>query len=137
MNVSVKSFLTRMLIITMTVVCVNLRACYALFVQGIKTTVIEVRVPFTVERSYGEFLGNFMIHMSMATYGTLAYVGLEIAMELLIGVVFIAPKLIEHEFQKLNKNISENRFTSMQSRFTFRNIVQQIMDVDKYELIFS
>lgn len=69
--------------------------------------------------------------MWMGVYGTIGYFGMEIAMELFVGVMTISPKLIELEFQKLVKNIENNSINELQSRIIFRNIVQQITDIDE------
>lgn len=132
MDVAMKNFSIRMIIITLSVVAMNIGATYAFLFKGIKTTVVDVRIPFTEERSYEEFFGNIVVHLWMGIYGTFGYLALEIGMELLVGVVAMAPRLVEYEFRKLDKNIKKNRFNELQKRLTFRNIVQQIMDVDEY-----
>lgn len=122
-----------MITIAVSVVAMNIGATHAFLFKGIKTTVIDVRIPFTEEKSYEEFFGNIFIHLWMGIYGTTALLAMEIAMEIIVGVIIMAPKLVELEFQKLDKKIKMKQFNEqLQMRLTFRNIIQQIMDIDEY-----
>lgn len=127
-----KNFLIRMIIIIVSAVLTNIGSMYAFLVDGIRTTIVEVRIPRTEEQSFEEYFGNILVHLCMTVYGLCGCVTLEIAMELLIGVISIAPKLVMLEFCKLDKKIEKYPFIEMQIRLMFSNIVQQIMDVDKY-----
>lgn len=131
MDESVKNFLIRIVIISSSLAAVSSGPIHAYFFKGIKTTIIEVRIPYTDENSNGEFFGNMLVHMCISIYGSLGFVGMEIAMEIFIGVISIGPKLVAYEFRKMDENIKENLFTKLQFRLTFRNIVQQITDVDE------
>lgn len=92
-----------------------------------------MKIPYTEEKSYEEFFGNIVIHMWMGIYGGLSLVALEVGMEIFFGIVSIAPKLVAAELRKLEKDVSDDNLTKFDARLTFRNIVQQIMDVDEYE----
>lgn len=133
MNATVKNFAFRMIITSLGVFAMNAELWYAFFVKHIVATSLDVRVPFTQERSNAEFLGNIMIHVSYLIYGSLGFVGMEIGLELFVGVVSVTPQLIAYEFRKLADQIEANKFTNLQTRVTFRNIVMQIMDIDKYK----
>lgn len=132
MDESLKNFIIRLIITTFGVFAMNIGLWYAFFVKHIVATSLDVRVPFTEERSYGEFYVNISIHLSYLVCGSLGFVGMEIALELFMGVVSISPKLMEFKFRKLADKIEEKTFTELQTRVTFRNIVQQIMDIDRY-----
>lgn len=131
MDESMKNFAIRLIITTLGVFAMNYGSWHAFFIEHIVATSLDCRVPFTGERSYGEFYVNIAIHSSYLVCGSLGFVGMEIALELFTGVVAIAPKLIALEFRKLANKIEEKTFTELQIRVTYRNIVQQIMDIDE------
>lgn len=132
MDLCVKNFAIRLIITSVGVTAMNVGLWYAFFFKHIIATSLDVRVPFTEEKSYEEFYGNIAIHVSYLIYGSLGLIGMEIAMELFLCVVTISPKLIAYEFRKLANKIEMKRFTQLQTRVTFRNIVQQIMDIEEY-----
>lgn len=132
MDFSMRNFLMRMIIIALSIVAMNIGATHAFLFKGIKTTVIDVKIPYTEEESYEEFFGNIVIHMWMGIYGGLSLLALEVGMEVFIGIVAIAPKLVASEFRKLEKEIANNRLNKLQAKLTFQNIIQQIMDIDEY-----
>ncbi|XP_055296748.1 uncharacterized protein LOC129565663 [Sitodiplosis mosellana] len=79
-----------------------------------------------VDRSMRNFLIRLAVMLAM-----------EIAMEMVIVVMYTVPKLIEYEFQKLDEKLKESRSDMVNVHRTFRNIVQQIMDTDYYAMKIS
>lgn len=132
MDFSVNNFKKRMAIIGLCVVAMTVGPGYAYFIQDVNSTALDVRVPFTDEKSNKEFIASISVQLSFAIYGSFALIGMEIAMEIFVGVVSLAPKIVEFEFRKLDEKIEKNQFTKAQTQLTFRNIVQQIMDTDEY-----
>lgn len=108
---------------------------YSYLFNGIRTTTIEVRIPFTEERSYVEFMINIIIQMLYAIPGGLHYIGLEIMLDLFRNVISIAPKLVHYRLKKVIDDFSENRISEPQLRFVFKDIMKQSIDTDKYEFI--
>lgn len=53
---------------------------------------------------------------------------LQVAMELVFGIIIVSPILIKHELHNLDENIGRKHLTRRQTHSIFRNIVQQIMD---------
>lgn len=131
MNASVKRFLIRIVITTICLIAMTYGPTYAFFIQNIPATGFDLRLPFTDEKSNEEFFGILMFQFILATYGALGLVGMEIAMELFVGMISIVPTLLEYEFRKMDEKIAKNEFNVLELRLTFRNIVQQIMDTDK------
>lgn len=131
MDECIKNFLIRILVISLCFVFMSSGPVYAFFYLDIKTTIIDVRIPCTEEGSNYEFFGNILIHLCISVFGFFAFVGLEITMEVFVGVMFLAPKLVEYEFRKMDAKIENNSFNELQVRLTLRNIIQQIMDDDK------
>lgn len=132
---SMRSFMTRFLVMLGAFIIGMIRIFYANIFLKIKTTVIELKIPFIEANSDAEFAVNFVLQSLMLLYALLGYIGMEVAMELTILPGYATPKLVEHEFRKLDRKIEESCFDEMQVRLTFRNILLQMMDYDKYELI--
>lgn len=137
MDFSVKNSIIRMIITSICVVAMTSGPSYALFIQHVKATGLDVRVPFTDERSSEEFIISISVQLCLGVYGIVGLLGMEIMMEIFVGFVMIAPKLIEYEIEKMNKKIAEKHFKKLHVRLIFRNIVQQIMDADEYVNSFS
>lgn len=137
MNNSMRSFMLRFMIMLTTFTIGYTKMNYATIVMGIKTTMLEVKIPFTEEKSNEEFLANYVLQTIIASFGFFGYFGMEIAMELMVIAIAISPKLITFEFQKLIEVIENGQLTPSQVCFTFRNIVQQVMDIDKYKSVLN
>ena len=128
-----KGFLARFIVMLGAFFAGMIRILYSNIFLGVKTTVFELKIPFIEAKSDAEFAINFVLQSLMLLYGLLGYIGMEVAMELTILPGHATPKLVEHEFKKLDKKIDESCFDEMQVRLTFRNILLQMMDYDKYE----
>lgn len=126
-----KNFLIRMGVLALSLIALNAGPVYQHMSKGIKTTPLEVRIPFTEEKSNEEFLITFIIQCTLGVYGFVGYFSMEVGMELMFGVVNITPILIKHEFRKLDEKIKNNLFNRIQASVIFKNIVQQMMDVDE------
>lgn len=132
MDKSMRSFISRFMIMFCTFAVGICRLIYTNVFLGIKTTTTEFKMPFTEEKSDIEFTLNFLIQTVLIAYGLFGYIGMESAMEVAVVCVNTASQAIKYEFQKLDANIALRRFNDVQERLTFRNIVQQIMDADRY-----
>lgn len=137
MDDCMKSFLFKFLTIFGSFSIGMLKTYYASIVLGIKTTTTDAKFPFTGEKSSEEFLLNFILQNLIATFGFFGYFCMEGALRLIILVVNSAPQLIKYELRKLDDKIERNQIASLQIVTTFRNIVQQIMDADRYKSILN
>lgn len=134
MDESMRGFVTRISVMLLAFVIGMSRILYMNAFMGETTTFTQIKFPFIEAESYNEFFVNFSLQAVFLTYGLFGYFGMEVGMEMVTLVVKLAPKIVEHEFQKLNKGIEDGHFDGMQIHLTFRNIVVQIMDTDRYEL---
>lgn len=132
---SMRSFTIRMVVMLGAFIFGMIRLLYANIFLGIKTTVTELKIPFIEAHSDDEFAINFVLQSLMLLYALLGYIGMEVAMELTILPGYATPKLVEHEFKKFDKMVEKSCSDEMQVRLTFRNILLQMMDYDKYEWI--
>lgn len=135
MNKSIRSYMLRIVIMFTTFTIGYTKMNYATIALGIKTTSVEVKIPLTKEKSNYEFGMNYVLQTIIAAYGFFGYICMETAMELIMLAVASSPKLIKFEFQKMDTKIEKGLLNPLQVLFTFRNIVQQVMDVDRYECI--
>lgn len=99
--------------------------------DGTRTTMTNVRIPFTDEFSDAEFIANFALSALIGIHGFIGYIGLEVVMALDINVMRVTPKLVEIEFNKLDKSLKEKTLTKTSFLYTFNNIVKQCLDIDK------
>lgn len=108
---------------------------YGYVVHGTKTTMTNVLIPYVERGSNAEFTYNVMLASIIGTHGFCGYIGLEVAMALFTDVVTIAPKLIEHEFERLNILMEKQNFSNCQLRHTINNIIKQALDSDEYIML--
>lgn len=104
---------------------------YVNLVNGIKTTTIEVHVPFCDPGSNAEFIGNNIIQVVIGVNAFLGYIGMEIFLSLFQDIVTIAPKLVRYDLNNViqvhgNKSISETEL-----RWRIISIAEKSIDADK------
>lgn len=97
---------------------------YVYFAEGIKTTAIQVKIPFVEENPNMEYTINLLFQFVVLFAGTFTYWSMEVAMAIFGDVIKVTPKLIKHH--RLNNEISE-----IQLRFVFKDIMKQILDYEK------
>lgn len=132
MDDSMKSFRLRITIILLSICTLNAGPMYEQIFKGAEaSTALEIRIPFVAEKSLAEYFIISVYQIPIAVNGIYGYTAMEVAMELIFGVLKVSPILIKHEFQKFDEKINQNIFTKMQTLVTLRNIVQQIMDTDE------
>lgn len=137
MDIFVKNFLIKMSMMVFGYTCAMMGPTYSYLIQGIRTTTIEVKVPFTEERSYVEFSINMSIQMSYAIVGGLEYIGLEIMMDLFRNVITIAPALVHYRLNKYIREYKDEMISEPQLRFAFTSIMKQAVDADEYAFLFD
>lgn len=104
---------------------------YSAFVLGVKTTTIEIKFPFVVEKSMTEFYINCILELVTFFHGTLIYLGSECTMTIFENFTAVSTKLIENGLLEIDADNSEQKETpELQMRFLFRNILLQSRDFD-------
>lgn len=58
---------------------------------------------------------------------------IEILMDFIVLTIILSTKLIKFEFRKLDDQIEKAQLTPLQVCCTFKNIVEQMMDIDRYK----
>lgn len=131
MDNSIKKFISRFVIMFSIFAIAITKIYYVTIFMGIKTTTTEVKIPFIEEKSNDDFLANIILQTILSSYGLFGFIAMEVGMELNALVVAISSKLIKFEFNKLDEWIERAKLSPMQLCTSLRNIVQQVMDVDK------
>lgn len=129
-DATVKSFFVKMTMIFLSFGAGVTGPAYALLFYNIKTTTIEVKLPFVDEKSDAEYLGNMLLQGMIAGHGIIGYIGIEVAMVLFSDVVTISSKIVEHELWTLSEDIEKEKLNKQLS-LRFRNIVRQALDADE------
>lgn len=109
---------------------------YGYIVHGTKTTMTNVLIPFVDRESNAEFIHNVILASIIGIHGFCGYIGLEIAMALFTDVVTIVPKLIEHQFNRLDSQMERRELSNRHLRHTINNIIKQALDSDEYAFHF-
>lgn len=76
---------------------------YAFTFHGIKTTTIDLKLPFIDESSNVEFIANILYLCIIGMHRFLAYIIIEVAMTIFGDAITISSKLIEYELWKLDE----------------------------------
>lgn len=127
-----KNFFCKMGILIGSLVVALIWPTHELILHGIKTTALQVKLPFVEEKSNAEFMGNLLFQFIFLGHGFLGYIGLEVGIDAATDVIQITHKILEYRLRKMNDQCKEKSLNDSQLFSVFRNVVQQIRDHDKY-----
>lgn len=131
MDKTMRSFIIKMANIFLSFSLAIVGPTYGYFYLGIRSTTVEVRIPFTKENSDAEFVGRFILQSIIAFHGILMYTGVEVFIALLSNVIIISPLLIKFELKQLCDGYKTKSIIDAELRYRFKNIVKQSRDIDK------
>lgn len=103
----------------------------AYFVDGIRSTLIATRIPFTEPKSNAEFFGNFSLQSIVLTHSFTQYIGVEVFLALLENAVNITPRLVVMELEHTIQLYKNKSITALELRSRIVNIVKQSNDSDE------
>lgn len=130
MDKTMRSFIIKIIIILIAIeICLS-GPLNSYMIHGIKTTALELRVPFTEARSDEEWLVNFILMIALGVHGLNQYLGIEVIMTLFGNIVTLTPKLAKHELQQLADDWKTKSISKIQLNLRFRNVIQQSFDID-------
>lgn len=132
MDETVRSLIIKMIMMTLAMLSFNVGPIYSYFVNGTKTTMTNVKVPFTEKYSNSEFMANGLLSGVIGIHGFIGYIGLEVSMALFSDVITISPKLVEYQLNGLIVRNAEKTISQQDLSYSFRNIVKQPIDADEY-----
>lgn len=104
---------------------------YAYFVYGIKSTTVEVKIPFTDEKSNIEFIINMILQFTIFIHGFFIYLGIETIMDIFQNVAQFSPILIKSRLKQLEEMNEKGELSEAQVYHMFKDIVKQALDCDK------
>lgn len=104
---------------------------YLFFTYGIKSTMIQAKIPFANENSNVEFLGNFSLECMLCSYGILAYIGLEIAVAICTDYLSVSRSFLEHRLYKLLNQHQKHLLKEPNLFESIKNIVHYIQEFDE------
>lgn len=126
-----RGFITEILIMFISYFAACTWPIYVYVLYGVKTTTVEVRVPFAGEKSDVELAVNVIMMTIIATYGGLAYIGMEVFNALCANIVNLLPVLVKCELKQLSDDYQKKSVTELELRIRFKNILEQSLDADK------
>lgn len=133
---SIRSFLLRMTLMLLSYLTAVIGPLYELIFHGTKTTILDLKIPFTAESSYTEYLVNFVLQAIVSYHGIFGYIGLEVSVQFFKDVVTISPKIIQYELKQLD-NMRKNKCSNdTQQHLIFMNIIKQSIDYEKYIILY-
>lgn len=130
-NETIRSFGIKMLMMYLSLLGSMMGPAYGLYVHGSRTTMTNIKIPYTEPYSLIEFTLNLILTSVIGIHGFIGYIGLEVAMALFSDVVTISPKIAELELQELNENCGKSGLKEPQLRHTFNNIIKKALDTDE------
>ncbi|XP_031619257.1 uncharacterized protein LOC116338265 [Contarinia nasturtii] len=128
----VKNVLFRISLVFLSFAFIELSLIYKYITDGTKSTMTQLRIPFTEENSNAEYIGNTLIQTSIGFHGFPGFIIMEIALEAFLGCIMIAPKLIEHEFEKMNDIIEKQKYNKLQVIGAFKYTMSLSMDAEEF-----
>lgn len=131
-NETIRSFKIKMCMMTFSLSGAMCGPLYGYLRYGTKTTMTNVKIPFTEQHSTGEFLSNFVLTTVIGIHGFIGYIGLEVAMALFSDTVTISPKITALDLKRLDEKLMKGCLTEYQFCHLFSNIIKRTLDTDEY-----
>lgn len=129
---TVRTLIIKMIMMTLAMLSFNVGPIYSYFMYGTKTTMTNIKVPYTERYSNPEFIANVLLSAVIGIHGFIGYIGLEVSMALFSDVVTITPKLIVHVLNGLIERNEEKSISQKELSYSFKNVIKQSLDADEY-----
>lgn len=133
-DTTVRRFFTEIIMMILAFNVAMIGPTYAFYMYGTRTTLTNVRIPFSEEHSDIELIANLMLTGIIGFHGFIGYIALEIVMAIFSDAVTLAPQVVEIELNGLNEQLKEKSLTKAAFVRLFNNIVKQCVDADQYGL---
>lgn len=129
---SLKNFFFKILIMIFSFVMSVAWPLYLFLTHGIKSTLLQTKVPFVDENSDDELLVNFVLECLLGVYGFTAHFSLEICVSICTDFVRISRKLLEHRLRKILKRHQTKHLCDKKLFAEFKEIVDHIQEFERY-----
>lgn len=130
-DITVRRYIIKMAAIFISYLFAIVGPLKAYFIDGIKSTTIEARIPFCETKSNAEFMGNFLLQTGLASHGIFAYIGMEVYLSLFENVVSITPQLIEIELVNTMQLYEDGSLSEVELHWRIKRIVKLSQDANK------
>lgn len=155
MDKTMKGFIIKIVSIMVSYIFALIGPAYAYFINGIRTTTIEARIPFIEPNGNAEFMVNFLLQAIIGLHGIpnaiefpidsnsitndlihllsgfIGYIVIECLMSILENTVTITPRLIENDLKHTIQLYEGKSITELELHMSIGNIVKQSNDADK------
>lgn len=131
MDTTIKRFLSKLAILTGSVIIASFWPIYLIIVQDVKVTRFQLKFPHIKEDSYSEYVGNSLLECNILGHGALAYLAVEVGLDIIFDFVVISQKLLEYRLKKLFNQYKMKPSTS-DVICTLGNIIQHLRKYDEY-----
>lgn len=130
-DISVKRFAVKYLIMIVSAFAAISGSTYVYNTSKIKTSMTDLRIPFTKEDSNAEFILNLIFQFNIFLHGSTVYIGLEVLVTIFENVMTVSPELLRFELQKLSVKQEKKKLSDQQMFIYFKNITKQALDIQK------
>lgn len=90
-DVSVKTFLIKLLLMSLGGFAAISGPAHVYITNGIKTTTTDLRIPFTEAGSNVEFIANLIFQFNICIHGWFVYVGIEVLVSVIENLITLTP----------------------------------------------
>lgn len=130
-DITVRRYIIKMTAIFISYLFAVFGPLQAYFIDGIKSTTIEARIPFCETKSNAEFMGNFLLQTGLAAHGIFGYIGMEVFLSLFENVVSITPQLIGSELDDIIQQYEDGAVSEVELHWRIKRIVKLSQDANK------
>lgn len=128
-DATIKTFVRKTLIISTSAFIAAALPFYQSLWWGIQITAMDLKIPFIEEESFAEFLVNIFLECNILTHGFVAYLSIEVGMDIVTDFVAISQKLLEYQLQIMFNQRKGKRSADAVSMLG--DIIRRLRDFDK------
>lgn len=131
MDITMRRYIIKMAAIFISYLFAVVGPLQAYFIDGIKSTTIEARIPFCETKSNAEFMGNFLLQTELAGHGIFVYIGMEVFLSLYENIVSITPQSIGSELDDIIQQYEDGSVSEVELHWRIKRIVKLSQDANK------
>lgn len=134
-DMTMRSFLIKTSLMFPSLAASQIGPLFAYISEGLKTTTLCFRIPFTEAGSDAEFIVNLILQFNLCFFGGLGYLGLEVWMSLVENTVLVSPAIFKLKMKRLCEQYKSKSITEFEMRSTFKNLAIQSTDADEWVFV--
>lgn len=130
-DATMRSFIFRMGLLSISGLCATGGPMYAYISEGIRTSTVEVKIPYFEENSDVEYSLNMIFQSILLAHGFFIYITIETTMSLIKDFVKVTPNLINYRIKESIEVYGEKKISKLQLRYIFKDITKQLVDYEE------